>query len=116
MCWGGPPHPQPTLTSGVHVVGKAFVEASYEGDFLAAARVSTAVGRESMAKYGESLAGVRPGSRRVDAAHQFRGRRWTVVQLSALRDGPADAIRLARSSQQLRPRAVGAAPAHGASS
>ena len=59
-----------TLTSGVHVVGKAFVEASYEGDFLAAARVSTAVGRESMAKYGESLAGVRPGS----TAHQFRGR------------------------------------------
>jgi hypothetical protein len=59
-----------TLTNGVRVHGRAFVEASYEGDLVAAANVSTTVGRESIQTYGEPLAGVRSGS----TAHQFRGR------------------------------------------
>ena len=37
--------------------GTAFIDASYEGDLLALAGVSTAVGREASATYGESLAG-----------------------------------------------------------
>ncbi len=36
----------------------AFVDASYEGDLLAAARVSFVVGRESNSEYGETLNGV----------------------------------------------------------
>lgn len=47
---------------------KVFIDSSYEGDLMAAAHVSYAVGREGRAKYGESLAG------RMDllpSAHQF---------------------------------------------
>lgn len=38
--------------------GKVFIDASYEGDLLAAAGVEYRVGRESRKEYGESLAGV----------------------------------------------------------
>ena len=38
--------------------GKMFIDATYEGDLMAAAGVRYTVGRESMAKYKESLAGV----------------------------------------------------------
>lgn len=38
----------------------AFIDASYEGDLLAAAGVSYAVGRESVSLHGESLAGRQP--------------------------------------------------------
>jgi len=46
---------------------KFFVDATYEGDLMARAGVSYTFGREGMAQYGESLAGVRP----KDPAHQF---------------------------------------------
>src|SRR5690606_5527556 len=39
--------------------GKVFIDASYEGDLLAAANISTRVGRESNKEYGETLNGVR---------------------------------------------------------
>ncbi|NUR70526.1 MAG: FAD-dependent oxidoreductase [Hamadaea sp.] len=45
---------------------KVFVDASYEGDLMAAAGVSHAIGREASAVYGEPLAGVQPSS-----SHQF---------------------------------------------
>ncbi|CZR58240.1 uncharacterized protein PAC_08131 [Phialocephala subalpina] len=47
------------LTNDQIVSGQMFIEASYEGDFLAAAGISTTYGRESSSTYGESLAGVR---------------------------------------------------------
>ena len=37
--------------------GKVFIDATYEGDLLPAAKVSSALGRESKERYGESLAG-----------------------------------------------------------
>ena len=40
--------------------GSIFIDASYEGDLMAAAKVSYIVGRESRAQYGESLAGYHP--------------------------------------------------------
>lgn len=40
--------------------GKMFIDASYEGDLMAAAKVGYIVGRESRAQYGESLAGYHP--------------------------------------------------------
>ncbi|CAI4214321.1 unnamed protein product [Parascedosporium putredinis] len=47
------------LLNGRTISGKIFIEASYEGDFLAAAGISWARGREASAQYNESLAGVR---------------------------------------------------------
>ncbi len=41
---------------------KMFIDASYTGDLMADAGVSYTLGRESGSQYGESLAGVRPGS------------------------------------------------------
>lgn len=48
--------------------GKVFIDATYEGDLMAAAGVSFAWGRESIAQYGESVAGVRAES----PGHQFK--------------------------------------------
>lgn len=39
--------------------GKMFIDATYEGDLMAAAGVSYAVGRESNAQYGETFNGIR---------------------------------------------------------
>jgi hypothetical protein len=38
---------------------KVFIDATYEGDLMAKAGVSYAIGRESAEQYGESIAGVR---------------------------------------------------------
>lgn len=47
-----------TTESGLTFAAKVFLDASYEGDLMAAARVSYAVGREANSKYGETLNGV----------------------------------------------------------
>lgn len=47
------------LSCGKVVFGRTFIEATYEGDLLAAAGISSTQGRESRSTYGESLAGVR---------------------------------------------------------
>lgn len=47
-------------SSGDVLAGRVFIDASYEGDLLAAAGVSYAVGRESRSLYGESWAGRQP--------------------------------------------------------
>lgn len=47
------------LTSGTTVSAKMFIDASYEGDLMAASGVSYIVGRESKAQYGEEFAGIR---------------------------------------------------------
>lgn len=44
--------------SGKTFAGKVFIDATYEGDLMAAAGVSYTVGREPNAKYGETLNGV----------------------------------------------------------
>ena len=44
--------------TGDEYVGKMFIDATYEGDLMAAAGVTYHVGRESSDQYGESLAGV----------------------------------------------------------
>jgi hypothetical protein len=44
--------------SGNEYVGQMFIDATYEGDLMAAAGVTYHVGRESSDQYGESLAGV----------------------------------------------------------
>jgi len=47
------------MTNGTRLRGMVFVDATYEGDLMAAAGVPYAIGREGQAAYGESLAGVR---------------------------------------------------------
>lgn len=44
--------------AGATYVGKAFIDATYEGDLLAAAGVSYEIGREANAKFGETLNGI----------------------------------------------------------
>jgi predicted flavoprotein YhiN len=46
------------MESGQVYQGKMFIDATYEGDLMAAAGVSYTVGRESNAQYGESLNGI----------------------------------------------------------
>jgi hypothetical protein len=50
-----------TMLSGKSFVGKMFIDATYEGDLMAAAGVSHHVGREANAVYGETLNGVQVG-------------------------------------------------------
>ncbi|QEL14967.1 FAD-dependent oxidoreductase [Limnoglobus roseus] len=47
-----------TTESGKSYDGKVFIDATYEGDLMAAAGVSFAVGREAVKQYGESLNGI----------------------------------------------------------
>jgi hypothetical protein len=47
-----------SMESGITFYGKIFIDASYEGDLMAAAGISYTIGRESNSQYGESLNGV----------------------------------------------------------
>ena len=53
---------------GAEYRGKVFIDATYEGDLLAAAGVSYTVGREPNALYGETVNGIQ---RRMARSHQF---------------------------------------------
>ncbi|MDO4569735.1 MAG: FAD-dependent oxidoreductase [Planctomycetia bacterium] len=57
-----------TMKSGETFSGKQFIDATYEGDLLAAAGVSYTLGRENNDKYGETLNGIQVGNARY---HQF---------------------------------------------
>ncbi|GAB4043367.1 FAD-dependent oxidoreductase [Spirosoma litoris] len=56
------------LTNGTRFSGKAFIDATYEGDLMAQAGVSHTHGRENKEQYGESLAGVRFIDTPIEAA------------------------------------------------
>ncbi len=56
------------MESGKVIRGRVFIDATYEGDLMASAGVSYAVGREANSLYGETLDGVQPGLARY---HQF---------------------------------------------
>ncbi len=51
-----------TTLSGKKFRGKMFIDATYEGDLMAAAGVSYGVGRESNAEYGETWNGIQKGA------------------------------------------------------
>ena len=46
--------------SGRIIAGSVFIDATYEGDLMASAKVSYVSGREGNARYGETLNGIRP--------------------------------------------------------
>jgi hypothetical protein len=56
--------------SGITYVGKMFIDATYEGDLMAAAGVSYHVGREANSVYGEQYNGVQTGVLHHD--HYFK--------------------------------------------
>jgi hypothetical protein len=56
-----------TMENGARFAGKVFADCSYEGDLMAQAGVKYTWGRESVAEYGETLAGVREKT----PLHQF---------------------------------------------
>src|SRR6266700_1057193 len=56
-----------TTHTGVQVSAKVFIDASYEGDLMAQAKVSYTIGREGREKYNESIAGVQ----KFSPAHQW---------------------------------------------
>lgn len=53
-------------TSDGEFVAKVFVDATYEGDLMAASGVSWTIGREGRAEFGEPLAGKQYSKRRMD--------------------------------------------------
>ncbi|MGI6401500.1 MAG: FAD-dependent oxidoreductase [Thermoguttaceae bacterium] len=59
-----------TTLSGKTFEGKIFVDATYEGDLMAAAGVTFVTGREANSEYGETLNGVQVGNA---TKHQFEG-------------------------------------------
>ena len=59
-----------TTLSGLQFQGKAFIDATYEGDLMAAAEVSYTVGREANALYGEQWNGVQTGV--LHHGHHFK--------------------------------------------
>ena len=69
--------------AGTTFRGRVFIDATYEGDLLAGAGVSHAIGRESVSLYGESWAGRQPI--RPDP-HQF------TVPVSPCVDGPRGSL------------------------
>ncbi len=56
----GCPIPVAVEANSLRVTARFFIDASYEGDLMAAAGVSYRVGREATEEFGEELAGVRP--------------------------------------------------------
>ncbi len=58
-----------TTLSGKTFKGKVFIDATYEGDLMAATGVSYTIGRESNSKYNETLNGVQIRNARK---HQFK--------------------------------------------
>lgn len=58
-----------TTLSGKKFIGKVFIDASYEGDLMAAAKISYHVGRESSSQYNEQWNGVQTGV--FQHAHYF---------------------------------------------
>jgi hypothetical protein len=57
-----------TMLSGKTYRGKMFIDATYEGDLMAAADVSYTIGREANSQYGETLSGV---ATKYAKHHQF---------------------------------------------
>ena len=73
------------MESGLEIAAKVFIDATYEGDLMAGAGVSYAVGREPNAQYGETLNGVQRARARY---HQF----FTGVDPYVVKGDPASGL------------------------
>ena len=68
---------KPSEVSFLNIQAKAFIDASYEGDLMAKAKVTYRIGREAKSEFNESIAGVQ----KFSPAHQ-----WP-VKVSPFTDG-----------------------------
>ena len=59
-----------TVLSGKRFAGRMFIDATYEGDLLAASGVSYTVGRDGNDRYGETLDGIQTAQNKY---HNFKG-------------------------------------------
>ncbi len=78
-----------TMLSGKSYVGKMFLDATYEGDLMAAAGVDFHVGREANSVYGEKWNGVQVGV--LHHRHHFGGLR-TKVSPYVVPDDPSSGV------------------------
>jgi hypothetical protein len=80
------------LLGGENITGKAFIDATYEGDLMARAGVDYTYGRESRDQYGESLAGIRFIDEPIDASpYDDRGKLLPgFVERNTLTEGRGD--------------------------
>lgn len=60
-----------TMLNGESYKGRIFIDATYEGDLMAASGVSYTYGRESNEQYGESLNGVQPNKISLSLKGEF---------------------------------------------
>src|SRR5205085_2279594 len=65
--WANAPGHPDHIEEHIPIAAQVFIDCGYEGDLMAAAKVSYTVGREAVAKYGEPLNGIRA----VTPKHQF---------------------------------------------
>jgi hypothetical protein len=65
--WANAPGHPDHIEEHIPIAAQFFIDCGYEGDLMAAAKVSYTVGREAVAKYGEPLNGIRPETPK----HQF---------------------------------------------
>ena len=85
------------MTDGTRLAGRVFIDATYEGDVMAAAGVPSTIGRESDATYGESLAGVdvdepaNPSATLVDGL-DASGRPLPGIDVTPFVQGAADGL------------------------
>jgi choline dehydrogenase-like flavoprotein len=77
-----------TTVKGDTFIAKVFIDASYEGDLMAAAGVKYHVGREGRDVYGESLAGVQEFSRAHQWPVKVSGRSAEGKRLPFIQAGP----------------------------
>lgn len=78
-----------TMESGKTFVGKIFIDATYEGDLMAAAGVAYHVGREANSKYGERWNGVQTGV--LHHRHHF-GVLKTTISPYVIADDPESGV------------------------
>ena len=99
--WGNAPGHPDHIEEHIPIAAQFFIDCGYEGDLMAAAKVSYTVGREAVAKYGEPLNGIRPETPK----HQFWRAGGSLPQAGRCRAVacPADPGRRRRNAGRRRP-------------
>ncbi|QDT09666.1 FAD-dependent oxidoreductase [Planctomycetes bacterium K23_9] len=91
-----------TTLSGKVFRGKVFIDATYEGDLMAAAGVSYHVGREANSVYGEKWNGVQQGV--FHHKHHFDGLKISAYKV---KDDPSSGVLARISTDALEPNGTG---------
>ena len=85
---------------GTEYRGRIFIDATYEGDLMAAAGISYTVGRESNDAYGETLNGVQSGVRH---SHHFGGETAAISPFVDPDDPGSGLLPLITNAEPVRP-------------